>query len=64
MDANTDQKITRRDTAESENASTIILDPHKPCIAGLKGKIAENEMSWEADMTLNMTYALHSNNGF
>jgi hypothetical protein len=64
MDANTDQKITRRDTAESENASTIIWDPHKPCIAGLKGKIAENEMSWEADMTLNMTYALHSNNGF
>ena len=64
MDANTDQKITRRDTAESENASTIIWDPHKLYFARLKGKIAENEMSWEADMTLNMIYAPHSNNGF
>jgi hypothetical protein len=64
MEANTDQKITRRDAAESENASTIIRDPHKPCIARLKGKIAETEMRWEADITLDMTYALQSNNGF
>jgi hypothetical protein len=39
-------------------------DPHKPCIAGLKGKIAETEMRWEADITLDRTYALPSNNGF
>jgi hypothetical protein len=64
MEANTDQKITRRDAAESEIASTIIWDPHKPCIARLKGKITETEMRWEADITLDMTYALQSNNGF
>jgi len=64
MDANTDQKITRSVTTESEATSPIILGQHKLCMEQLKGKISETEMQRKADITLDMTYALQSSNGF